>query len=87
MIKRRIELPVGLSGIFDYSHIKIGRYDVRMKEGYQCYVEIIRADRDGLVYDVYVSENLSEALKCDVSMLSVLERCGAIDRRVVYRKG
>lgn len=87
MIKRRIELPVGLSGIFDYSYIKIGRYDVKMKEGYQCYVEIISADRESLVYDVYVSENLSDALNDDLSMLSVLERCGAIGRKVVYRKG
>jgi hypothetical protein len=88
MKTREYWMPVGLSGIMDYSHIECKEYPVEsVKEGYSIVVRIKEANKNKIVYDVIVSDNIPDkALNNDLFMIQALEACGAMEKKLVYYK-
>lgn len=88
MKTREYWMPVGLSGIMDYSFVECKEYPVEsVKDGYSIMVRIKEANKNKIVYDVIVSDNIPDkALNNDLFMIQALEACGAMEKKLVYYK-
>ena len=88
MKSKEFTFPVGMSGIMDYSHIECKEYPVEsVKDGYSIVVRIKEANKNKIVYDVIVSDNIPDkALNNDLFMIQALEACGAMEKKLVYYK-
>lgn len=55
-----ITLPAGLSGVMDYSHIKVGEYPVKhLKEGYKATVVVQKSSPTSIEFYIEHSDNIS----------------------------
>jgi hypothetical protein len=88
MKTREYWMPVGLSGIMDYSHIECKEYPCETtSEEYTIVVSVKEANKSKIVYDVIVSDNIPDkALNNDLFMIQALEACGAMEKKLVYYK-
>jgi len=82
---KQMTIPVGLSGVMDYSHINAGSYKVEnLKGSIECNVVIEQADDKKMVlhFDV-TDEYVDELEKSPVAKLMCLENAG-IFKKAVY---
>lgn len=89
MKAKEFTLPVGMSGIMDYSHIECKEYPVPTKEGFTIVVNIKGANNEKIVFDLLVSDNLYECVSGNLGILCAiqsLEACGAFDKQLIYHK-
>lgn len=82
---KQMTIPAGLSGVMDYSHIKVGSYKVEnLKDGIECNVVIEQADDKKMVLHFDVTDEYVDDLeKSPVAKLMCLENAG-IFKKAVY---
>ena len=81
-------MPVGLSGIMDYSYVALGEYDVPTKnEETTIKVVIKEANKSRITYDVVASDNVPDKVMDNfLFLLGCLENCGAMNAKLIYHK-
>lgn len=87
MKSKVITLPVGMSGIMDYSHIECKEYPIEtVSPEYVMAINITEANDDHITFEFKVSDNLEKFLSSTLNAIRALEICGAFDKQLIYRK-
>lgn len=83
---KQMTIPAGLSGVMDYSHIKVGSYKVEnlKNDNIECFVVVEQADDKQMVLHFDVTDEYVDDLeKSPVAKLMCLENAG-IFKKAVY---
>lgn len=80
-------LPVGMSGIMDYSHIECKEYPIETTSPeYVMIINITEANDDHITFEFKVSDNLERFLSSTLNAIRALEICGALNKQLIYYK-
>lgn len=87
MKSKEFTLPVGMSGIMDYSHIECKEYPIETTSPeYVMIINITEANDDHITFEFKVSDNIEKFLSSTLNAIRALELCGAFDRQLIYNK-
>jgi hypothetical protein len=87
MKSKEFTLPVGMSGIMNYSHIECKEYPVEtVSPEYVIIVNITEANDNHITFELKVSDNIEGFLSNTLNAIRALELCGAFDRQLIYHK-
>ena len=87
MKSKEFTLPVGMSGIMDYSHIECKEYPVEtVSPEYVIIVNITEANDNHITFELKVSDNLEDGLSNTLNAIRALELCGAFNEQLIYHK-
>ena len=79
MKTKEFDIPAGMGGIMDFSHIKCGEYSVdTVSPAYVILVDIKEVDKFGIKLNLKVSDNLESGLNVRNAIVA-LQRCGALN--------
>lgn len=84
---RQMTIPVGLSGVMDYSHIKAGSYKVEnLKEGIECFVVVEQADSEKMVVHFDITDEYADGFeKSPIAWLLCIENAGIIEKAIYFK--
>lgn len=78
-----LTLPAGLSGVMDYSHIKVGTYPVKnLKPGFEINVVVTEGNADSITFHLECSDNCPNI--GTLGMLQMLEYSGIFEKTVYH---
>lgn len=79
MKTKEFDIPAGMGGIMDFSHIKCGEYSVdTVSPAYVILVDIKEVDKFGIKLNLKVSDNLESGLNVRNAIFA-LQHCGALN--------